>query len=95
MAGRRSRRLLHPPRTRAGWGATRRPSDKLNIAGIGVGGMGLSNLRNVESENIVTLAASPNGAILYVVSTEREGHVRIITARYATSHERRIYQEGD
>ena len=31
------------------------PSDKLNIAGIGVGGRGYINLRNVESENIVAL----------------------------------------
>lgn len=31
------------------------PSDKLNIAGIGVGGMGFSNLRNLESESIVAL----------------------------------------
>jgi predicted dehydrogenase len=31
------------------------PSDKLNIAGIGVGGMGFSNLRHLESENIVAL----------------------------------------
>lgn len=32
------------------------PSDKLNIAGIGVGGMGRSNLRNMSSQNIVALA---------------------------------------
>jgi len=31
------------------------PSDKLNIAGIGVGGMGRANLRNMESQNIVAL----------------------------------------
>ncbi len=31
------------------------PSDKLNIAGIGVGGMGFSNLKNLESQNIVAL----------------------------------------
>ena len=31
------------------------PSEKLNIAGIGVGGMGGSNLRQLESENIVAL----------------------------------------
>jgi len=31
------------------------PSDKLNIAGIGVGGMGFNNLTNMESENIVAL----------------------------------------
>ncbi len=31
------------------------PSDKLNIAGIGVGGQGYINLRNMELENIVAL----------------------------------------
>jgi len=31
------------------------PSDKLNIAGIGVGGMGFSNLKKMETENIVGL----------------------------------------
>ena len=31
------------------------PSDKLNIAGVGVGGMGRANLRNLNSENIVAL----------------------------------------
>ncbi|MCX7012967.1 MAG: Gfo/Idh/MocA family oxidoreductase [Candidatus Sumerlaeota bacterium] len=31
------------------------PSEKLNIAGIGVGGMGAGNLKNLETENIVAL----------------------------------------
>ncbi len=31
------------------------PSDKLNIAGIGIGGKGSSDLKNVESENIIAL----------------------------------------
>ncbi|MFP4060442.1 MAG: Gfo/Idh/MocA family protein [Bacteroidales bacterium] len=31
------------------------PSDKLNVAGVGVGGMGRANLRNMNSENIVAL----------------------------------------
>ena len=31
------------------------PSDKLNIAGIGVGGMGRRNLANMKTENIVAL----------------------------------------
>lgn len=31
------------------------PSDKLNIAAVGIGGMGNSNLRNLQSENIVAL----------------------------------------
>ena len=43
-----SRHVLGGPRHLA-------PNEKLNVAGIGVGGMGGSNLRNVESENIVAL----------------------------------------
>jgi len=31
------------------------PSDKLNIAGIGVGGIGFANLKNLKSENVVAL----------------------------------------
>lgn len=31
------------------------PSDKLNIVGVGVGGMGFSNLKKMESENIIGL----------------------------------------
>lgn len=46
-------------------------------------------------ENLVTLAASPAQAILYVVSTDRGPRIRIISARRATRHERRIYEEGD
>ena len=30
-------------------------NDKLNVAGIGVGGMGFNNLRQLKSENIVAL----------------------------------------
>jgi predicted dehydrogenase len=39
------------------------PSDKMNVAGIGIGGMGAANLGNVESENIVALCdVDPNYA---------------------------------
>lgn len=31
------------------------PSDKMNIAGVGVGGMGRANLLNLSSQNIVAL----------------------------------------
>ncbi|MCL4206056.1 MAG: Gfo/Idh/MocA family oxidoreductase [Pirellulaceae bacterium] len=31
------------------------PSERLNVAGIGIGGMGATNLRNLESENILAL----------------------------------------
>ena len=43
-----------PSNTIAGLGH-KAPSDKLNIAGVGVGGMGRGNLRNMNSENIVAL----------------------------------------
>jgi predicted dehydrogenase len=43
-----------PSHVIAGLGHTP-PSDKLNIAGVGVGGVGRTNLRNMNSENIVAL----------------------------------------
>ncbi len=43
-----------PARVVAGLGHTP-PGSKLNIAGIGVGGMGYRNLKNMETENIVAL----------------------------------------
>lgn len=45
---------LVPRRVLGGPGQTP-PSEKLNIAGIGVGGMGFGNLQNLETENIVAL----------------------------------------
>lgn len=44
------------PRHVLGGQGQRAPSDKLNIAGVGVGAMGGEYLRNCESENIVALA---------------------------------------
>ncbi|MFA5819363.1 MAG: Gfo/Idh/MocA family oxidoreductase [Bacteroidales bacterium] len=46
--------LIVPSNTIAGLGH-KAPSDKLNIAGVGIGGMGFSNLRNMKTENIVAL----------------------------------------
>ena len=43
------------PRHVLGGQGTPAPSDRLNIAGVGVGGMGRSNLINLASENIVAL----------------------------------------
>lgn len=40
-----------------------------------------------------TLAMSTLGRILYVVSTEVGPRLRIISARRATAHERRIYDQ--
>jgi uncharacterized DUF497 family protein len=44
-------------------------------------------------DRLVTLAMSPQGRILYVVTTEHEARTRIISARRANTHERRIYEE--
>lgn len=43
------------PRHVLGGAGTVPPSEKLNIAGVGIGGQGASDLRNFESENIVAL----------------------------------------
>ena len=45
-------------------------------------------------DRLVTVAMSPQERILYVVTTQRGPQTRIISARRANTHERRIY-EGD
>lgn len=49
----------------------------------------------LEPERLITLAAAPDGRILYIVSTERAGRVRLISARHATPKERRRYEQAD
>jgi uncharacterized DUF497 family protein len=46
-------------------------------------------------DRLVTVAMSPRERILYVVTTERGSRTRIVSARRASSHEQRIYEEGD
>jgi hypothetical protein len=46
-------------------------------------------------DRLVTVAMSPRKRILYVVTTERGSRTRIVSARRASSHEQRIYEEGD
>src|SRR5664280_2906092 len=46
--------LIVPSNTISGLGH-KAPSDKLNIAGIGIGGMGKGNLERMATENIVAL----------------------------------------
>jgi uncharacterized protein len=42
----------------------------------------------------VTVGMSSRNRILVVVHTEHDNMIRIISARRATSHERRFYEEG-
>lgn len=47
-----------------------------------------------DEERMVTFGRSPTGQLLVVAHTERDDAIRIISARVATQHERRIYEEG-
>jgi uncharacterized DUF497 family protein len=49
----------------------------------------------LQPANLVTLASSPSGRILYIVSTESDHRIRRISARDATRHERRLHEEAE
>jgi len=51
-------------------------------------------IHSVGEERWLTFGISKHGRLLVVSHVERDGRVRIITAREATKHERKIYQEG-
>lgn len=50
--------------------------------------------RDDYGEDRLITTGDADGVILVVVHTEREGRVRIISARRATRHERQTYIEG-
>ncbi len=45
-------------------------------------------------ERMITFGISSSGRLLVVAHTERGDTIRIISARAATRHERKIYEEG-
>ncbi len=45
-------------------------------------------------QRMITFGVSSRGRLLVVSHTERSGTIRIINARKATKHERKIYEEG-
>src|SRR5689334_4785474 len=47
--------FMFVPGSVLGLGGATSPNEKLNVAGIGIGGQGASDLKNMESENIVAL----------------------------------------
>jgi hypothetical protein len=47
-----------------------------------------------DEERLVTFGMSSLSRLLVVAHTERGDAIRIISARVATQHERRIYEEG-
>lgn len=45
-------------------------------------------------DRVCSLVMSPRTRVLYVVTTETAHRTRIISARKATSHEQRMYEDG-
>ncbi len=51
-------------------------------------------LHSRDEDRFVTIGESISRGVLVVVHTERGDAIRIITARKATPHERKTYEEG-
>jgi len=51
-------------------------------------------LHSVEEQRFVTIGASHTGRLVVVVHTDRGDNIRIISARLATSQERKTYEQG-
>jgi uncharacterized DUF497 family protein len=49
----------------------------------------------LQPANLVVLAATPSGRIRYILSTERDRRIRLISARDATRHERRRCEQAE
>ena len=50
---------------------------------------------SVDEERYITTGLSNRGRLLLVAHTDREGRIRIISARKATKKERRFYAEAE
>ena len=49
---------------------------------------------SVDEDRYITIGTSERGRVLIVSHTNREGAIRIISARKATPRERKTYEEG-
>lgn len=50
---------------------------------------------SANEERYINIGISANGRILILTHTERQGKIRIINCRKATTRERRFYEEGN
>ena len=50
---------------------------------------------SVDEERYITIGLSKHGRLLLVAHTDREGRIRIISARKATKKERQFYAEAE
>ena len=54
----------------------------------------LDEEHSVDEERYITLGLSVTGRLLLIAHTDRQGTIRIISARKATKRERRFYEES-
>lgn len=54
----------------------------------------LDEEHSVDEERYITLGLSGTGKLLLIAHTDRQGAIRIISARKATKNERRFYEES-
>ena len=54
----------------------------------------LDEEHSVDEERYITLGLSKTGRLLLIAHTDRQGAIRIISARKATKRERRFYEES-
>ncbi|WPD22233.1 MAG: BrnT family toxin [Candidatus Electrothrix scaldis] len=54
----------------------------------------LDEEHSVDEERYITLGLSGTGRLLLIAHTDRQGTIRIISARKATKRERRFYEES-
>ena len=52
-------------------------------------------LHSVEEDRFITVGLSLPGRILVAVHTDQGNDIRIIGARLATNHERKVYEEDE
>jgi len=52
-------------------------------------------VHSVEEQRYLLIGRSSSGRLLVVVHTERGRRIRLISARPATAHEKRVYEQGD
>ena len=55
----------------------------------------LDEEHSTDEERYITLGLSRSSSLLLVAHTDREGTIRIISARRATKNERRFYEEAE
>ena len=55
----------------------------------------LDEEHSIDEERYITLGLSRTNDLLLIAHTDREGTIRIISARKATKNERRFYKEAE